>query len=381
MQVRRYKARTIHDAVNLVKQELGPEALILSTRKKRDGKKALSYKTQEFFEITAAPPPSFTKRAPMDKRAHGSLSSLESELMNIKEMIFLLSRSGTLAEGFKLNPGALEVYGRLIRSGIADSYAQLFLEKAGAFKEDGKGSPKDLDERVFKEVMKVIEVTDPFSRHDRGQVVSALIGPTGVGKTTTIAKLAANLTLKQKKSAGLISIDNYRIAAVDQLKTYAGILGIPCFAAFTRTELEFALRRMKGKDVILIDTAGHGHYDVERIEGLKELIGSYFPVRTHLVLSTVTNELEMERAVQNFSRLEFSSYIFTKTDETQARGVIISQLFKLRMPISFITTGQRVPEDIFKATKTGILHLLFNHGESQNGSGKRFKGDGQQEGL
>ncbi|MCK4727341.1 MAG: protein FlhF [Desulfobacterales bacterium] len=313
----------------------------------------------------------------MDERDHGSLSLFESELMNIKEMIFLLSRSGTLAEGFRLNPGAIEVYGRLIRSGIADSYAQLFLEKAGAFKENGKGPSKDLDERVFKEVMKVIEVTDPFS-HDRGQVVSALIGPTGVGKTTTIAKLAANLTLKQKKSAGLISIDNYRIAAIDQLKTYAGILGIPCFAAFNRTELEFALRRMKGKDVILIDTAGHSHYDVERIEGLKELIGSSLPVRTHLVLSTVTNELEMERAAQNFSRLEFNSYIFTKTDETQARGVIISQLFKLRMPISFITTGQRVPEDIFKATKTGILNLLFNHGESQNGSGKRFKGDGQE---
>jgi len=363
MQVRRYKASTIHDAVNLVKQELGPEALILSTRKMREEKKAPSYKTQEFFEITAVPggshkakgPFSSTGQASTDERDHGFLGSLKSELMSIKEMIFLLSSSGKLAEGFRLNPGAIEVYGRLIRSGIAEPYAQLFLERGGAFKKSGERHSKDLHVRVFKEVMKVIEVTDPFS-HDRGQVILALIGPTGVGKTTTIAKLAANLSLKQKKSAGL--------AAVDQLKTYAGILGIPCFAAFNRAELEFALRRMKEKDVILMDTAGHGHYDVERIEGLKELIGSYIPVRTHLVLSTVTNELEMERAAKNFGRLKFSSYIFTKIDETQARGVIINQLFRLRMPVSFITTGQRVPEDIFKATKTGILRLLFNHGES-----------------
>jgi flagellar biosynthesis protein FlhF len=357
MQVRRYKASTIHDAVNLVKQELGPKALILSTRKMRARKEAPSYK-KELFEITAMPPPSSTRQTSVDERDHDCLGSLKSELMSIKEMILLLSRSKRLEEGFRLNPGAIEVYGRLIRSGIAEPYAQLFLEKGGAFKENGELPSKDLHERVFKEIMKVIEVTDPFS-HDRGQVISALIGPTGVGKTTTIAKLAANLSLKHKKSVGLISMDNYRMAAVDQLKIYAGILGIPCFAALNGAELEFALERMKEKDVILLDTAGHGHYDLERIEGLRELIGGHLPVSTHLVLSAVTNELETERAAKNFGRLDFSSYIFTKADETQARGVIINQLFKLRMPVSFITTGQRVPEDILKATKTGILRLLF----------------------
>jgi flagellar biosynthesis protein FlhF len=358
MQVRRYKASTIHDALNLVKQELGPEALILSTRKIRARAGTPLYKAQDLFEITAMPPVSSHGRALTGEREPGLLGSLKSELMSIKEMIFLLSRSGRLGERFRLNPGAIEVYSRLIRSGIAEQYAQMFLEKGDAFKKDGELPSGDLHEGVFKEVVKVIEVIDPFG-HEQGQVVSALVGPTGVGKTTTIAKLAANLTLKEKKSVGVSSIDNYRIAAVDQLKTYAGILGIPCFAAFNRAELEFALTRMKEKDVILIDTAGHGHYDVERIEGLRELIGSDLPVHTHLVLSAVTNELEMERAARNFGQLKFTSYIFTKTDETQARGVMINQVFRLRTPISFITTGQRVPEDIFKATKAGILRLLF----------------------
>ncbi|NVL89377.1 MAG: hypothetical protein HWN69_00075 [Desulfobacterales bacterium] len=367
MQVRKYKADTIHNAVNLVKEELGPGALILSTRKMSAGAITPSYNTQELFEITAMPgggrkaerPYSSKSRALMDKTDAGLFGSLKSELMSIKEMILLLNGSGGLEEGFRQNPGAIEVYGSLIRSGIAQPYTQLFLEKGGAFKENGGASSKDLYRRVFKEVAKVIEVTDPFKHDDKGQVVSALIGPTGVGKTTTIAKLAANLSLKQKKSVGLISIDNFRIAAVDQLKTYAGILGIPFFAAFSHAELEFALKRMKEKDVILIDTAGHGHYDVQRIEALRGLFGSYLTIRSHLVLSVVTNELEMKRAAKNFGRLKFNSYIFTKTDETQARGVIINQLFRLKMPISFITTGQRVPEDILKATKKDILRLLF----------------------
>ena len=133
---------------------------------------------------------------------------------------------------------------------------------------------------------------------------------------------------------------------------------------------------MEKQDIILMDTAGYSHYDVERIEAFRELIGSYLPIRTHLVLSAVTNQFEMESAAKNFGRMDFSSYIFTKTDETKTRGVIINQLLKLSMPISFVTTGQKVPEDIFKATKTGILGLLFK-GESQNGSGKRFKGNGE----
>jgi flagellar biosynthesis protein FlhF len=277
--------------------------------------------------------------------------------MSIKEIILLLSGSTALEEGFRLNPEAIRVYGRLIRSGIAEHNAQLFLGKAGVLKENAGLCFDDLCKRVLKEIMNAIEITDPF-RNDLGQVVHALIGPTGVGKTTTIAKLAANLSLKHKRKVGLISIDNYRIGAVDQLGTYAGILGIPCIAAFNRAEFECALERLREKDVILVDTAGHGHYDAERVEGLRKLI-SHLPVQSHLVLSSVTNGVEMERAAENFRKVKFSSYVFTKTDETRARGVIINQILRLRMPISFVTTGQKVPDDIIKATKKDVLRLLW----------------------
>jgi flagellar biosynthesis protein FlhF len=261
-------------------------------------------------------------------------------------------------EGFRVNPGAIDLYAKLIRSGIAEPHAQSFLEQAGGFEAHEHLSSSDSFKHVLKEISKVIDVVDPFTAGQR-QIVGAFVGPTGVGKTTTIAKLAADLSIKQKRTVGLISIDNYRIAAIDQLKTYASILGVPCFPTYNSADLKFALRRMKDKDAILIDTAGQSHYDIARIEETGTLIGHDGSINSHLVLSTVTNEFEMEQAAKNFHPLSFSSYIFTKTDETRVRGVIINQLLKLRNPVSFITTGQSVPEDIFKATKKGILRLIF----------------------
>ena len=147
--------------------------------------------------------------------------------------------------------------------------------------------------------------------------------------------------------------------SVEQLKTYAGILGIPCFSAFNRSDLQIALGQLNEQDVILIDTAGQSHYDSQRMEELAAFMSSHSSINCHLLLSTSINESEMSAAARNFGTLDFDSYIFTKTDETKARGVIINQLLKLKKPVSFVTTGQRVPEDIFKATRTNILSLMF----------------------
>ncbi|NVM21144.1 MAG: protein FlhF [Desulfobacterales bacterium] len=360
MELKEYQAGSIQEALNLVRRDLGSDALILSTRKLRGAKSASGGSArsgQELFEISAVAGGIHTDSG-SNHFDPSSLNSLKSELMSLREMIFLLSRSAHLMEGFRINPEAIDLYARLIRSGIAEPYAQLFLEKGGAFKANEQTASNNVYERVLKEIMKVVDVSEPFDQSEE-RVVAAFVGPTGVGKTTTIAKLAAELSLKQKKTIGLISIDNYRIGAIEQLKTYAGILDVPCFPAFNNDDLQFALKQMKEKDVILIDTAGQSHYDMARMEEMEKLIGRDRSINTHLLLSTVTSELEMGHVARNFGQLNFSAYIFTKTDETRARGVIINQLLKLRMPISFITTGQRVPEDISKATRTGILRLIF----------------------
>lgn len=363
MQVKRFRASTIQEATNLVKRDLGPEALILSTRKLRKRDATSGYKAKALFEISAVAGGTYKDSVKVSSSDAASLDSLKSELMSIKEMIFALSRSRDLLEGFMANPAAMDLYAKLIRGGIAEPYAREFMKKGGAFEEDTLSDSNDLYERVLKEILKVIDVTDPFGRRE-GQVLAAFVGPTGVGKTTTVAKLVADLSLKQKKTVGLISIDNYRIGAMEQLKTYAAILGVPCFPAFNCADLKFALRRLEGKDVILVDTAGQSHYDTARMEEMAKLIGSNCPIDSHLLLSTSTSESEMDSAARNFCRLNLRSYVFTKTDEAKARGGIINQVLKLRMPISFVTNGQRVPEDIFKATKTGILGLILQQEKS-----------------
>ncbi|MBE9582093.1 MAG: protein FlhF [Proteobacteria bacterium] len=358
MEVRRFQADTIQEATYMVKRDLGSDALILSTRKLDVEKGASAYRTKGLFEISAMAGETRRDSTRVPPQDLAFFDALKSELMNIKEMLFLLGRSRPLAEGFAANPEAMDVYPKMIRSGISEPYVHAFLKKAGAFDEDMRSDSNGLHERVLKEVSKVIDITDPFARTE-GQIVAALVGPTGVGKTTTIAKLVADLSLKQKRTVGLISIDNYRIGAMEQLKTYAAILGVPCFPAFSCADLQFALRRLNEKDVILIDTAGQSHYDMERMKEMAALVGSDRSIKSHLLLSTATSASEMDSAARNFGRLNLSSYIFTKTDETRARGVIVNQSFKLKMPISFITTGQRVPEDILKATRTGILSLIF----------------------
>jgi flagellar biosynthesis protein FlhF len=165
---------------------------------------------------------------------------------------------------------------------------------------------------------------------------------------------------EKKKKVGLISIDAYRIGAIEQLKTYANILGAPCFQAFKKKDLLFALRRMEGRDVILIDTAGQSQYDLSRIEELRQLIPTDLSISIHLLLSISTTASEMNKTAINFNPLKYQSYIFTKRDEARTCGSILNQMMEHHLPISYITTGQSVPEDIEQADKDKILNWIVS---------------------
>jgi flagellar biosynthesis protein FlhF len=223
---------------------------------------------------------------------------------------------------------------------------------------------------VLKHILSTIRVNDPFGLPDEDaggalgqnpqrQQLAAFIGPTGAGKTTTIAKLAADLGLKQKRAVGLISIDSYRVGALEQLKVYSSIMGLPCLPAFSEQDLAIAVRKMRHKDVVLIDTAGHGHLDEKRMSELARLMGGEMDISSHLVLSVTTSREDMKDAAKHFNLLKPRTYIFTKIDETRRRGVMLDQIKSLELPISFVTNGQRVPEDIIKASPKKILDLIL----------------------
>ena len=349
MQIKKYQARTIKEATAKVKNVLGHDAMIISTKKiKGNGKDGL-------FEIAAIPP-----KDNISSEYSDLFGEVKTELMSIKEMLYLVNHCGGYSEKLLLTPGILNLYARMIKNGVDDYYARLFLERSGAFNGHSDDGLNNFKEKVFKEIMQVIKTKDPFDVADNRRLIAAFIGTTGVGKTTTIAKLAAQFMLKSGKKVGLISIDAYRIGAMEQLKTYADILGIPCFRAFKKKDLLFALKNMEGKNVILIDTAGQSQYDMSRIEELKRMMPGDMNISTHLLLSVATRESEMNKAAVNFSALNYLSYIFTKTDETERCGSIINQVMKLNLPISYITNGQKVPEDIERADKEKILKLLLS---------------------
>ncbi len=349
MGVRIYRGRTIEEALARVKNALGPEAMIISTTpfKANSGNSG--------FEIVAMQ----GRGAAVDTQPN-PLGEVKSELMSIKEMIYLLNHSRTITETLLMNPPVLNLYAKLISNGVADHYVRMFLERAGALNGESPDQGNTIREKIIREIMRVIGVKDPFDVQDGHRIVVAFIGTTGVGKTTTIGKLAAQLVLTARKKVGLISIDKYRIGAMEQLKTYAAIMGIPCFPAFNRSDLLFALRRMEGRDVVLIDTAGQSHYDRSRIAELRNVITGDPPISSHLLMSVSTRDSEMKKVAASFSQLEFQSYIFTKIDEAEQYGSIVNQIMKLQLPISFLTTGQNVPEDIERADKERITGLLLN---------------------
>ncbi len=190
----------------------------------------------------------------------------------------------------------------------------------------------------------------------------ALIGPTGVGKTTTIAKLAATFKLKQNKQVGLITIDTYRIAAVDQLKTYAGIIGVPLHVVTSPEEMGEAVRQCRHCDVVLIDTAGRSQRDDPRLEELRRFLAAADPHETHLVLSSTCTQRVLEDTVERFSRIPTDRIIFTKLDEAVTFGVVLNVLRKVKKRLSYVTTGQEVPHQIEPGRPDRLAALML--GES-----------------
>lgn len=190
----------------------------------------------------------------------------------------------------------------------------------------------------------------------------ALVGPTGVGKTTTIAKLAATFKLKQNKKVGLITLDTYRIAAVDQLRTYAGIIGVPLHVVLSPDELRRTMGQCADCDLVLIDTAGRSQRDDQRLDELASFVGAAQPHEVHLVLSSTCTQAVLMDAVNRFSKIRTDRIIFTKLDEAVTFGVLLNVLSKVNKTLSYLTTGQEVPHHIEPGRPDRLAALVLGEG-------------------
>ncbi|PIE70209.1 MAG: flagellar biosynthesis protein FlhF [Deltaproteobacteria bacterium] len=374
MSAKTYRARSIQAAISRIKEEMGTDAVILATRKVPKG--ANNPYGADAFEVDAAPagevlvspvereaafvsPQTTPEGTGLDSAVY---TALHSELVGIKDLLYLMSRNEHLPELISDHPEYLNLYARLVNSGLSEQRARRFLVAGCVWHPDQRPDARETARSVLTGIVSRVSVIDPFAQVPDGprRRMAAFVGPTGVGKTTTIAKVAARLFLQEKRSVGLISIDSFRVGALEQLKAYATIMGIPCLPAFSPAELKIAAARLRNADVILIDTAGHSHLDEARMHNLQELMAGEDGVETHLVLSASTAPQDMREAAERFARFDPVSYVFTKLDETRRRAAILEQVMERPLPVSFLTNGQKVPEDLVAAGKSELISLVFS---------------------
>jgi len=374
MRIKRYEASTIQEALQKVKKDLGPEAVILYTKTFRKGG-VLGLFGKPMAEITAGVELNLMddmakRRAPSVQSAAASQVPLENLLRKVVAagtvdsqygMRKVLQRdlnemktttSSSAAAVLKDSPAPIlsEVFGRLRKKMLRQEIEEFIIQRMVQGMLADRIDPEKDEESISwikSFIQKSLKVAPTPSYGGGIMRVAAFVGPTGVGKTTTLAKLAARYSLMDHKKVVMVTADTYRIAATEQLKTYGRIMGVPVEVANTADEMPDIIAKHKGVDWVLLDTAGRSPTDENQMSDLKQFIFKSQPDETHLVLSAPTKYLEMLRIVERFgSAVPLNRLIFTKMDETMYYGALLNLVMNFQIPLSFCAAGQNVPDDL-----------------------------------
>jgi flagellar biosynthesis protein FlhF len=336
MQLKNYEAQSIQEAMAMIRKELGDDAIILSTNRKGSLFEVIAARDgDEPFPMPALPVSE--KRTPPNGLPEGSLNI--GRLLETMETMFDILGSGTKSGGDDLAP----LYYRFVTAGMS---------KPSACK--------------LADIMRARPETDactalknslpPYGKRKR---IRVLVGPTGVGKTTTLAKLAAETAFGKKQSTAIITTDTHRIAAPEQIKIYAKIMDIPMAVAPDRPAYMKAIARFTDREVIYVDTPGRSHSDQGALEALSAILGSADDMETSLVLSLTSAREHLLASAKRYKMFDSSNIIFTKLDECSRYGAIYDVVEKTGIPVSYVTMGQNVPEDIERATPDRIADIIL----------------------
>jgi flagellar biosynthesis protein FlhF len=366
----------------MIKRDLGEDALILNTKKVKTGGFLGLFK-QEKLEVIAAVDTNVsekkkniesisTESKPLEKieetvviesenpptKKDENLEELMSELKSLKQFMFQSIDEERLPDVLK----ALKT--KLNDQGITVEVQSELLGKLMLVLDQHPNYTEDkIHALARKEIIKLINAHK--KRPSRRKVdIICFIGPTGVGKTTTIAKIAADYLLNEDKKVGLITSDTYRIAAVEQLKTYSSILNIPIRVVESSAELTAAIDDLCDCDIILMDTAGRNYQQKQYIDDLKLMLPETKKIQINLVLSLTSKYEDMKKIIDNFQTIEMDQLILTKKDETSSSGAILNLIYHYSIPIRYIANGQNVPDDIVTVTPELIANFVL--GEDEN---------------
>src|SRR3954469_7059804 len=406
MNLQTFRATTMAEALTQVKSHMGSDAVILHTRTFHT-RYFLGLRRREMVEITAgkglnlpdrhsrrqipsrqqnASGPAAYRAASANQAAQlaaprnaveesrvfmetpaassAAILGVSQELSALKHMVKDLVQQTRVQQAPQVPEEMFEYYTQLISQSVAEELASDIVKAVQRnSRPENLLQPEFVRERISEQLEKLIPTAGPITRTKQtGPHIVALVGPTGVGKTTTLAKLAANLKLREKHKVGLITLDTYRIAAIDQLKKYADILGSPLKVVNSADELREAVKGMSECDFILIDTAGRSPNDTMKINELKNLLATVEPDEAHLVLSSTSSESCIQLAPDRFAEVRGDKVIFTKVDEAARIGVVFNVVRKLNKNLSYITTGQDVPDDIEVGRGRRLAQLILGGG-------------------
>jgi flagellar biosynthesis protein FlhF len=367
---RTYRAGTLKEALARVRRDLGGSAVILGTRELRR-RRLLGLGGRELVEVTAAPPSGQGGRGrievsfPVDRigapAAAPARPGLGDRLGRVHEAVEGLSRLGVVDHLLIDVPTDLApTYARLLDAEIPEHLARRLVRfAADAIEPDEMHRPEAVAGALRRGVALCLPVSPPIGAVGGARRVVALVGPTGVGKTTTVAKLAANAKLALGLKVGLVTVDTYRIAAVEQLRTYAEIIDLPLAVADAPDRMPGALDGLGPVDLALIDTAGRSPRDEVKIRELADFLAVARPDEIHLVLSAASGERSLRAVVDRFEPLGFDRLILTKLDEALGLGAVLGVVSRAARPISYLTTGQGVPDDIEPADPDRLAALVL----------------------
>jgi flagellar biosynthesis protein FlhF len=409
MRIKRFVAHTLKEATEQMRKDLGPDAVVLNSRNvPREGQ--LSFLAKDMFEITAAlddvtPPrrnPYARRAADLQEqasatRAAGEEDPVESlkkvarqfqeraashsieperpharesaDLEQLKhELTGMRGTLSTVVEHLKYDrmPALPEhlrsLYIALVNQDVdgklaSDLVQSVYASGSGA---DRPAVPGSAERAVLDAMAGLVAPAPEVKTRRRKTHVSALVGPTGVGKTTTVAKLAAINKLLHNSSVGLISADTYRIGAIEQLRTFAAIADIPMEVVYRPAEMAAAIKKFRDRDIVFIDTVGRSQRSPKELAELGRFMDAAEPDDIHLVLSASTSMKAALDIVDRFRVVKPNRLLFSKLDEAVTLGSLLSVASRDRIPVSYVTTGQTVPDDIVRVDPARFAKLVYS---------------------
>lgn len=370
MKIKKYIASSMNEAMLEIRKELGADAVILSSKEIKTGG-FLGLFQKKNIEVIAAiektpakiegPEEKIPKIKVQPKVKHEENKQQKQILAELQHMKKLLVSQTTAEE-----TNFPAVYANLMHyfiqeQEVTETIAHKIVENIYERTKDMEElSEKQMIEYAKDEIESQIDHI-PFHTIRADKKIIQFVGPTGVGKTTTLAKIAANTMLEQKKKVAFITTDTYRIAAIDQLKTYARILDVPVEVAYSIDDYEAALKQFDAYDYIFVDTAGRNFRDDRYVLELKGMLPfEENKVDTYLVLSLTAKNSDILDIYEQFSNLDIHKVIFTKMDETITYGSILNLLIEKNVDLAYMTNGQDVPDDLIKPSKQSISKLMVS---------------------